>query len=317
MIDGLRFESFVMDSQNYIKLLKSSLGEFYAEDEIGASAFLSKYKTASSSTEIIHCKLQKELEEISSCVLVKRLILVDEYVIPFYFLTQVVTAEKYRGSGYVRMLLGEVEKLMISKGIPIMIVIARRSAHDLYSKLGFKGFSHFPEMVSIASNPTQAFTDFRQAGIQDIQKLHKINGKTSAYLNGRVQRTIEDWKLILDFQSESTYRVFLPLGESIESYIISKGRIGLEIGSISGMETDQDFLKSMLRNFEKFYIDKNNSLSKYFRETSWIYSERFEANEGHLIKLVSKVPSAAQMFFDEAIKVDGHYRLRIDPVDQW
>jgi GNAT superfamily N-acetyltransferase len=317
VIEKLSFEVIRMNSHNSFDLLRSSVEEFYNYEEVNASAFLSRYKTASGSKEIYYCRLLNQLEEVSSCVLVSQTMLLNGHVVPFYFLTQVITAKKYRGNGYFRRLINEVEGIVDSKGCSIIIVIARRAVSDLYSKVGFQGFSHFPEMVAIAPSPVSAFTDFRLAGIQDLDELVSINKISTSHLSGRVQRTLEDWKLILEYQSESSYRIFLPLGEDIGSYIIANEQVGLEVASRNNLESDKRFLEGMIRNFGKFYIDRNDPLSRYFSGDIWKYNERFEANEGHLIKLVSKVPTEAQLYFDEVTKVKGRHRLSIDFVDQW
>jgi GNAT superfamily N-acetyltransferase len=317
MMEEMRFEIVRMDSHNSSELLKSSLDEFYCHDEVGGLAFLSKYKKATDSREIISCKLLKNDREVSSCVLVRQFFLVNNHVVSGYFLTQVVTARNYRGNGYFRKLLSEVEKALISNDTQIIIVIARRAVRDFYSKLGFRGFSHFAEMVSLPPNPTLPFTGSRMAEIQDADMLSAIHKESSAYLYGKLPRTIEDWRLILQCQSVNSYRVWLPLGEKVGSYIIAKEKIGLEMGSTRSNQADKEFLERMISNLDKFYIDRSNALAQYFSEKGWVYNERFEAHEGHLIKLVSKVPPEVQMFFDEVVKKNGLFRLNIDPVDQW
>jgi hypothetical protein len=317
VIEKLRFEVIRMDSQNSFDLLKSSIEEFYANKVVNASAFLSRYKVASGLKEIYYCRLLNQIEEVSSCVLVSQTLLFNGNAIPFYFLTQVITAERYRGNGYFRKLINEVDGIVDSMGCSIIIVIARRAVSDLYSKVGFRGFSHFPEIVTIAPRPVSAFTDFRLAGIQDLEDLVSIHKISTSHLSGRVVRTLEDWKLILDYQSESSYRIFLPLGEDVGSYVIANEQVLLEIASRENLEANKRFLQGMARNFGRVYVDRNNPLSQCFSKDIWKYDERFESNEGHLIKLVSKVPAEVQLYVDEVTKINGRHRLSIDFVDQW
>ena len=68
--------------------------------------------------------------------------------LPVFFLTQVITEEKFRKMGYFSLLLEKVEELSRQKQVNILLVIARRAVSDLYWKFGFKGFSHFPEYNS-------------------------------------------------------------------------------------------------------------------------------------------------------------------------
>jgi hypothetical protein len=256
-------------------------------------------------------------EIVSTCVLVGGNILVNGHIFPMYFLTQVVTVDKYRGSGYFKQLLGDVEKYAISKGISILIVIARRAAGDLYWKLGFKGFSHFPEVVSLVPNSIEEFNNFREARVSDIERLMNIQSNSSLNLDGMLLRTDDDWKLILETQSRGTHEVFLPLGPETEGYVIIKDRIGLELGLYKKTKFEQRFVEDLTGKLEKMFIDRNNPVFAYLSASNWKYSERFEAKEGHLIKLISKAPIDLQRFIEEVTKANGLYRFKIDPVDQW
>lgn len=317
MKKDLIFNSEELNRFNCRKILGPSLEIFYSGKNIEAEMFLNRFENAASTRRIFHCTLSNTTEQVSSCILVEGELYFGTRKVPFFYLTQVITAEKFRGNGYFRELLGHVEEFVGSIGTSILIVIARRSVTDLYSKLDFKGFSHFPEFTRISLKKIPKFENYRLAGEEDMELLSNIYSKAAENIYGRVGRNLEDWKQIIEFQSKNIFEVFLPLDANLKCYAITRKGVVLEMAFSEMSKESEEFLERIVNNFDKVRIDKSDPAISHLSVEEWKYQERFESKEGHLIKIVSKVPSDLETFICEITNEQGIHRLNVTEVDQW
>ncbi len=317
MMDDLIFASKQLNEFNYTEILKSSLDTFYSSDKTKSTLFISRYRNTSGYKKIHYCSVSNKTELVSSCLLVEGVLMIADVSYPVYFLTQVITAEKYRANGYSRILLERVEQLAASMGRSMIIVIARKSVGDFYSKFGFKGFSHFPEFTRVSSKHTIASKEYRVATQQDLELLNMIYSKNVKYSHGKLWRNFEDWKQITRLQSKSTYEVFLPVEKNLQCYVIAAGKTIYEVATTETSKRIEHFLGNMFNDFDKIEICNCSPVAAFLSKSQWKYNERFEPREGHLIKAIAQIPLELESFIDDATNRNGARRLSIDLVDQW
>ncbi len=306
-----------MNSENYAQLLERSLNEFYPNNQKSGSRFLEKYKLSSSLKQIIHCSLVDNTKEIASCVLVESTLKVGNLKTPIYFMTQVVTVQEFRGKGLFRYLVGEVEKFASGKNIPFLVVIARRSVKDLYWKVGFRGFSHFPEFCLKDRLSLLDPAVFELANIGDAEFLHRVHTETNAFHYGIVERTVADWETIIRNQSRESYQIYIPKKILFEGYFVAHEDRALEIGISMKNIINENLSETIGKNFQTLQVDHQHPVSNLLDKNKWNYSERFESREGHLIKMVSRTSDDVASYVNEITKEKGLYRLNIGFLDQW
>ena len=306
-----------MDSENCVQILESSLMEFYANNQESGLRFVERYKFSSSFKRIIHCSLVQYSKEVASCILVQSTLKVGNVKTPFYFLTQVITVKELRGKGLFRYLVGEVEKFASAQNVPILMVIARRSVKDLYWKVGFKGFSHFPEFCSKNQESALDPTVFELANFGDDEFLEKVYAESSNFNFGRAERTAADWKSIVRNQSREGYQIYIPKKDLFEGYVVSHENIALEIGISSKDQLNKSMFETIIKNFKSIQVDDQHPISISLHRDKWTYSERFESREGHLIKIVSSTSDDVMSYVEEITKENGLHRLNLSFLDQW
>ena len=314
MIYKTTFSTIRIDRNNLTKCLEPSLRVFNSNHELWSENFIGKYNNFLDEKEIIFCTLENEKELIASAILVESHLNLNGVNLPAYFLTQVVTEEKFRKMGYFSLLLEKVEELSRQKKVNILIVIARRAVSDLYWKLGFKGFSHFPEHNLKLTKKLLIEDTYRIADLEDLETLRNIHLSIAGNSNCRVIRSELFWQIIITNQSELTYKVFMPKDRQNKNYVIVQNGVLIEASS---WEDSQNLFVKIESLLTQIKLDSLHPISKCLDTDKWKYSERFEPKEGHLYKLLNTLPRSVEIFFDEIAKEFGKARLEISPLDQW
>lgn len=313
----LTFNATSVNQNNLVKCLDPSLRAFYLNEELGLLNLIGKYRDSLGEKEIIFCTLKTEGELIASCILIESKLSLNGLKLPVFFLTQVVTEEKFRMMGYLNLLLQKVEVLSRQKKINILLVIARRAVTDLYWKFDFKGFSHFPEYNSKLTNNLTSINSFKIANFEDLEMLTKAYLRGVSNSNCKVIRSKLFWQSIIKNQTESTYKVLIPKDKQNRNYLILEDGVLIEASSGGGHQNLVDLFGTTESLLNKIKLDSFHPISNYLPSDKWQYTERFEPREGHLYKLLDTLPKVVETYFTEISKEFGNTRLEISPLDQW
>jgi len=318
VIKPANFGTILLDNKNYQELLNASINEFFSEKESSRlNRLLDKYKAASKHRKIHYCFLKIDSILISSCILVETQISFEGHSVLAYFITQVVTTKNYRGRGFVKQLIKEVENFSDKNNVSLLIVVARRAVGDLYWKLGFSGFSYFPEFTLKQPNISPPSNLFRPTYEFDLNQMERLFLKNSSNKFGQANRSRNDWTDILDLQSHDGYQFLTLIHHEKAGYIIAKDDVVLELV----LNPESNYKLSLINELEKSYrriiIDQFEPAAKFISNDKWVYNERFEAREGHLIKCLDNASTTTKDFAQEVTIKGGLFRLRLSLVDQW
>ena len=86
-----------------------------------------------------HCQI------IGACLLLKRRVRISKVETSAVFISHVMIHPQFQGLGYFYKLLNTAHNYLISEGIWLAIVVARKSADGLYPRVGYSGFGTFSE----------------------------------------------------------------------------------------------------------------------------------------------------------------------------
>jgi len=313
----ISFNSIRVDQNNLVKCLEPSQREFYLNQELRLMSLISKYRESLGEKEILFCKLETENELIASCVLVESTLNLHGLDLPIFFLTQVITEEKFRRMGYFALLMRKIEALSRQRNRNILIVIARRAVADIYWKFNFKGFSHFPEYKLKSNIKLPSSNAFKIADLENLEILRDAYWRSMNNSNCKIVRSNYFWESIIKNQSKLNYKVLIPIDKQNRNYFILQNDELIEASSGGDQQSLSDFFVETRGLFNKIKLDRFHPISQYLPSDNWEYNERFEPKEGHLYKLLGTLPSVAETFFEEIAKESGNARLEISPLDQW
>lgn len=315
-----KFKQFKVErisNSNYEALLSDSRNVFYSKDQSGWIKFLERYSNASRYKEIQFCSLEVNKKVIASCTLIKSELNINGELVPFYFLTQVITAIGFRGKGFFRELLEKVEAFVLNSGVSILIVIARRAVSDLYWKLGFNGFSHFPVYTKKFFGDVNILEFFRPAVEGDLSNLHLSHLRSNQLSNSKIIRSETDWQRILNEQASGKHKILLLRNSLNRNYLITRDNRVIELSSYGSTKDYEEFFLKVQHCFSILDIGNNHPVSRYLDAKKWTYSERFEPREGHLLKIIGPISQKIECYLGESKEQFGKYRLEISEVDQW
>lgn len=317
MTNKIIFNVTRVDQTNLVNCLKPSLSAFYLNKELSLLNLVRKYSDSLGEKEILFCTLETEKELIASCMLIRSNLNLNGLNIPIFFLTQVVTEEKFRRMGYFGLLLQKVEALTRQKKVDILIVIARRAVTDLYWKFNFKGFSHFPEYNLKSTVELPSINSFRTANLEDLEMLRDAHSRSINNSNCRIIRSKLFWQSIIKNQSEVTCEVLIPIDKRNRNYVILQNGALVEASSGGDHQNSDTFFVETESLLKPIKLDRSHPISSCLLSDKWQYKERFEPKEGHLYKLLGTLPKVAKIFFEEITNEFGNERLEISPLDQW
>jgi len=219
--------------------------------------------------------------------------------------------------GYFELLLQKIEAFSRQKKRNILIVIARRAVTDLYWKFGFKGFSHFPEYNLKPSLKLPTRNLFNIASTKDLKILRYMHSRSVNSSNCKIARSELFWQFILKNQSELNCKVLIPKNKMNQNYFILQNNVLIEASSRGDHQNLSSLFIETRNLFNQVKLDRFHSISRDLSSDIWDYTERFEAREGHLYKLLDILPKSIENFFKEIAKEFGTVRLEISPLDQW
>ena len=317
MKENLTFDFFKLNKSNLMHALNPSIREFYANSQEKVSIFCNRYQIACSHKEIIHCTLKSNGKLLSSCILVSTVFALENVNIKGFFLTQVVTEKGHRQRGLLRILLAKVEELCQSRDVSLIFVIARRAVGDIYWKLGFQGFSHFPRFVNEKREQLQDKKGLRRANVEDLWSLQNAHINSRHLSNLRILRTDNDWRDLILLQSSSNNIVWIDVENHVNNYAIYQNSTLIEASSNLDPTLNREFFLNLEKSSQEVLLDSNHPLNSYLSNKDWHYSERYEPREGHLLKIVGEDNSFLSSFSHRDIRQNIELRLEISPVDQW
>jgi hypothetical protein len=317
MMKDLTFDFEILSDTNFKQALDPSLREFYKSDEEKASIFFRRYKMASLHKEIIYCSLHGNGGLLSSCILVSAVLKLEDHDIKGFFLTQVVTEREHRQRGYLKILLSRVEELCIERDTSVIVVIARRSAGDVYWKLGFHGFSHFPIFVKKRKNQVGDKRGLRTAELDDLRSLQNAHSNSRYLSNLRIERTENDWQDLILLQSSSTHAIWVDDEDEPKNYAIYKNGTLIESSGHVDSLSNREFYFKLERSSQEILLDRYHPLAACLNQEDWNYTERYEPREGHLFKIVKENSGALSKVLHGELPQKNKLRLEISPIDQW
>lgn len=317
MKEDLKFDFFKVNKSNLMHALNPSIREFYESSEEKASILFNRYQIACSHKEIIHCTLKSNGKLLSSCILVSTVLALEIGNKKGLFLTQVVTEKGHRQQGLLKILLAKVEELCQSRDVSLMLVIARRAAGDIYWKLGFQGFSHFPRFVNEKRNQLQDKRGLRRANFDDLWSLKNAHQNSRYLSNLRILRTENDWRDLILLQSSSNNIIWVDIKEHVNNYAIYRNSTLIEASSNLNPTLNREFFLNLEKSSQEVLLDRNHPITTYLSNKDWHYSERYEPREGHLLKIVGEDKSFLSSLSRGKILQKSEFWLEISPIDQW
>jgi len=317
MREDLKFHYFKVNKANLMHALNPSIREFYENSEEKASTLCNRYQVTCSHKEIIHCTLKSNGMLLSSCILVSTVYSSENRNKKGFFLTQVVTEKGHRQRGLLKILLAKVEELCQSRDISLIFVIARRAAGDIYWKLGFQGFSHFPRFVNEKRSELQDKRGLRRANFDDLCSLQNAHRNSRYLSNLRIWRTDNDWWDLILLQSSSNYVIWVDSDDYCNNYAIYRNATLIEASSNLNPILNHKFFLNLEESSQEVLLDRNHPLTTYLSNKDWHYSERYEPREGHLFKIVGEDTSLLSSLSEGEILQKSEFRLEISPIDQW
>lgn len=254
---------------------------------------------------------------MSSCILVSTVFKLESGNKKGVFLTQVVTEKEYRNRGLLKVLLTKVEELCQSIGASLIFVIARRAAGDVYWKLGFQGFSHFPRFVNEKRNHFLEKKGLRRANFDDLWSLQNAHINSRYLGNMRILRTENDWRDLIHLQQSSNYTIWVDSKDYFNNYAIYRNSTLIEASSNFEPTENPEFFSNLEKSSQEVLLDSKHPLATYLTNEDWHYSERHEPKEGHLLKLVGIDKSSFLSLSQENSFQKTEFRLEISLIDQW
>lgn len=266
-------------------------------------------------TEIKYFEMLESGEVCASFLLVYKRISMNQELVKVCFLTQVIVSTGFRGQGLAYKIAQCAEKAATLDGAGITFVVARRAVRDIYAKLGFVGFSHFPK-ISLEKTqqivlPRAAKTTLALEG--DSQLILDMYERTYSNLNFYILRSIESIKGFLEMPN---FRLELSANKSF--YFISTSERVVEIGMNDNASRDEVISSIMEKGMNCLQLHAHHEISRFVIAEQKLYSERFELREGHLLKLHEANLNMSQMqMLGQYIRFPGSQKAEILEIDQW
>lgn len=231
------------------------------------------------------------------------------------FLTQVIVSPSFRGQGFSYEINKMADHLAIEEGASATIVIARKAARDLYFKLGYVGFSHFPSVELSKQDVIEKPLDLivRKANSGDSVRIKQLFDSTYRELPFHFVRNEETIKsLIVDEQLQ----IFIEF--SGRYYFVANQSKLVEVGFSAGLDLREirDTL-SRYQSISSVNLHSKHAFHKYLVNQGAKNLERFELREGHLIKFHANLESVFQGEFSALIKHPGQEYFEVPYFDQW
>lgn len=317
----INFSHERINQTNFNRCIEPAIKEFLNSNNLKITNFRKKYYNAIQIKKIIFCKFEAKHELIASCMLIPGEMKVGNRYLSVHFITNVITEFRYRNKGYARELINRVKEIPEIMESKYLIVIARKAVGEFYFNLGFRGFSHFPQIKNhnfVESKlKVTDFEQFRQAQISDLGALMNAYTHYSRSVENCIIRTEQDWTFILQNQSEIGFKVWISKKNDYLGYFVQDQKEIIEIYSEKSQSMFCKDIKEIFSNFKSINIEPSHPLFHYIMNKEYSYSERFEPKEAHLIQLIKEGDHTLEQFVNDISHLNGLTRLNINRMDQW
>lgn len=231
--------------------------------------------------EIQFVEIFDSQEKIGHVALIKQKMYIRSEIYEVAFLTSFYIFPKYRGNGYLSLLLAKAEELASIENCLASIIIARKAVRDMYSKQGYLGFSVFPSVYLSKKITKHDHATHIPENIDEIN-LNKAYLATYSTLTGTIVRSELYWKSIKYALKCGLFGIISD--NSTDSYMIIKNSIAIEVAG----NTD-----SVINLIERSPINmcitpKDHPIFEYLIQSGGEYQYRPEPKEGHLLKIMNK-----------------------------
>jgi hypothetical protein len=278
---------------------------------------MSRFKLLVNEKALWSVELEKNQEYVGSAVLCERSMTcggVEPFKVSFY--SQIYIEPKYRGQGYLRLLMDEMFSIECNLKSIASIVIARKAVGNLYTKFGYKGFSKFPTVTFSKKEKYLSLNKFVDCDLSKLQKSHRSTYRNQ---NGYFARSQFFWREILSSLPINTINLkCFELDGDFWYYIASGGEV-IELGS-ENQNLWSEIVKTMIESgLDKFSISETHPAFKVLINLNGVFSVRPEPDQGHMMR-INKLPSPRGKFTrieKQLQKSVAEMNLNILLLDQW
>ena len=239
------------------------------------------------------------------------------------FLSQVIVTEKFRGLGFLKLVMSSVREMDSSLNCQASIVIARRAVGDLYSKYGYKGFGIFPELKIQGSVPSLINGNDKLINESLLRSLSNAYRYTYWQLPGSTVRSDAKWLLIISEAQYGIYKLKYEQSGGDICYAIIRDELVIEFAFTSEDILEKFLVNQYIQPGTIFKIGSNHPAFKSLLKLGGLYSIRPEPLEGHMIrsyedsKIMSKFLEHNTANSITTNNVQKKYSIEIPELSQW
>ena len=293
-------------------LLQDYFKNFNIESLADQDYIYSRYMTLVQEKSLWSVKLVQEQDVIGSGVICSRHMYWSNSQLKVNFYSQIYIEPRYRGQGYFKHLMEELDACDRNLNSNATIVIARRAVGDLYWKHGFKGFSKFP-IISLPRNK-KAETHSLNCLI-DFDRFREAYTSTYHGIKGYFARNLAFWEATIS--NLPTNRFDLRHFDTNDHffYVISDHSRVIEIATNNqnAWPGILDFLSAI--GVSEYAISVNHPASSFLLFMGGELTVRPEPKEGHMMRLnYSDHLSSKRLDIENAIT---NMNIEVPVLDQW
>lgn len=231
--------------------------------------------------EIQFVEIFDSQEKIGHVALIKQKMYIRSEIYEVAFLTSFYIFPKYRGNGYLPLLLAKAEELASIENCLASIIIARKAVRDMYSKQGYFGFGVFPSVYLSKKITKHDHATHIPENISEIN-LNKAYLASYSTLTGTIVRNELYWKSIKYALECGLFGIISD--NSTDSYMIIKNSIAIEVAG------DTDSVINLIERspINMYITPKDHPIFEYLMQSGGEYQYRPEPKEGHLLKIMNK-----------------------------
>ncbi len=312
----MKFAEMKVDEKNLEYVLARSRYEFLRNTDLYPN-FLRRFSVGISDplTEAKYYEIFEDESVCASFLLVYKQMKLDETFVKICFLTQVIVSSENRGQGLAHKVTQLAEEMALRDGAGVTFVIARRAVKDLYSKLGFVGFSHFSQ-IKLSHIPGVHESLKKRMYIPeegDLANLVAMHEQAHSCMNFFLIRSEESFKQILKLPN---YKI--EISEDKSFYFIRSSNEIVEIGMKRNARALEILGTIIFGRYESVKIHKEHEIYRLGVQLGLQEENRFEPREGHLLKIHENNLSPNQILKLEVFKRNpGAQFAELLEIDQW
>lgn len=272
----------------------------------------SRYMTLVQEKSLWSVKLVKERDIIGSGVICSRHMYWSNSQLKVNFYSQIFIEPRYRGQGYFKHLMEELDFCDRNLNSNATIVIARREVGDLYWKHGFKGFSKFP----IISLPRNKKAEAHSVNcLIDFDRFREAYTSTYHGIKGYFARNLAFWEATISNLPANRFDLRHFDTNDNFFYVISDHNRVIEIATNNQNTWPEvlDFLSAI--GVSEYAISVNHPASSFLLFMGGELIVRPEPKEGHMMRLnYSDHLSTKRLDIENAIT---NMNIEVPVLDQW